>query len=76
MQLVLPVESAPAVDDVDVAPPVDDVGLAAPLDDVDLAARIDDVVDTEVSTIFSFPFVKLTLFPLIRYAHRGHRVRF
>jgi hypothetical protein len=69
---MLPVDLAPALDDVDIAAPVDDVGLAAPLDDVDLSARIDDVACTEVSIIFSFPFAKLTLFPLISYAHRSH----
>ncbi|XP_051184846.1 uncharacterized protein [Lolium perenne] len=47
VQLVLPVDFAPALDDVDIAAPVDDVGLAAPLDDVDLAAQIDDVAYTE-----------------------------
>jgi hypothetical protein len=73
---VLPVDFAPALDDVDVAAPVDDVGLAAPLDDVDLAARIDDVAYTEVTIIFPFPFAKLTLFPLISYAHRSHRMCF
>jgi hypothetical protein len=76
VQLVLPVDFAPALDDVDVAAPVDDVGLAAPLDDVDLAAQIDDVAYTEVSIIFSFPFVKLTLFPLISYAHRSRQMWF
>ena len=66
VQLVLPVEPATPLHDVDVAAAIDHVDVAAPFDDVGVAARIDDVAYTEVPINFV----------IARYAHKGHQLWF